>query len=395
MVSVFRKDRCAKCYEERATRNCLRHDKNIGWECCNGSRSDLKCPPQCQYAPKVTDDVPFPAVKSDSRSEFQHFSKLYIDFWLNKHNPAFDGASPISIARENPERMLHWLSSFKYPSGFPLKYLMDRLSLKNDIPEIDTKDPEEQVIGYLNEVLKREWKNLRGFTINKLEFNGFVERYAELIAEIPQLRKLNDYKIVSAGISEDGGTAFVLVELNHRQLWTLILTPRDGSWKIRQNIKGSPEIFYEQNKRANDIAELLSKGDEAQAWHLLEEARILYPDSADIYYYYGLHSQLVKQFDRAKVQFFSALVLDNEWSVPYYHLAALYLNEDNYEEALYWNEALSGLLPDDPNALNNVAACYAGLKNYAKAREIWEGLCKRFPDFELARMNLQKLNDGV
>lgn len=391
----MKKDRCRRCYTEFGIRKCLRHHKNIGWRCCNESRADSKCPPSCDFALRENADTAFPAFKAESRAEFQHLIRNYIDFWINQSSSFFENESPAKVAKDDSEAMLNWLSSYKFPAGFPIKYLMDRLALKNDVPDPDINDPEQIVTHYMNGVVSLEWPQIRAFTINKLHPEGAEEKYIQLVSAIPALKKIKTYDIVSAGISEDGSTAFVLLDLNHNTLWTMILTPREGTWQIRQNIKGSPQEYYSQNTRFTQIAETLGKGDEASAWHLIEEAKKIYPDSADIYYYSALHKQLIKQNDKAKVDFFSAIALDNCWTTPYFHLAALYLADNDFPEALYWYQQLELLAPEDPKVINNVAACYAGMKETARARQIWQGMLSSFPDFELARMNLEKLNHGL
>lgn len=395
MLNILKKDRCRRCYNEPGNRNCLRLSKMIGWQCCNDTRADRKCPINCDFALKDSAETAFPAFKAESRTEFQHLIRKYIDFWINQSSPFFNGKSPADTAKEDSEAVLHWLSTYQFPAGFPIKYLMDRLGLQNEVPELELSDPEAIVTNYMNSIIALEWNKIRGFTINNLTSDDLDNQYKQTISAIATLKKLTEFRIISAGISEDGSTSFVFLELNGKTSWTMILTPRDQRWCIRQNINGSPQEYYQQNARFTQIAETLGKGDEANAWHLIEEAKKLYPDSADIYYYSGLHKQLIKQNDKAKVDFFSAIALDNQWSTPYYHLAALYLESNNYTEALYWCELLDQVTPDDPKVMNNIAACHAGLKNTNKAREIWQGLRNRFPEFELAQMNLDKLDNGI
>ena len=397
MLHLINKDRCSRCHEERQVRYCLRTNKNLGWSCCNEQRIDRNCPPECNYTIPSIDapNIPFPAFKADSNTEFQHLVQLYIDQWIHHKNPLFDLDTPAQRAASDPPFMLKWLSSYRFPLFFPLPYLAQKLKLEIKFTEPQSVSPEEIASAYLDQVIAMEWSQLRQFTINDLDLDGVADRYASLLSELKPLKKLSRYDVISSGVSEDQNTAFVHLELNHKTLWTLILSPRNGQWKIRQNINGSPQEFYAQNKLFTELTSYLSSGDEASAWHVIERCRELFPDSADCYYYSGLYNQLVKQNDRAKVDFFNAITLDNHWASPYAHLAMLNLGSTNFTEAIYWFEKQSLLEPDDPKIVNNIAACYAGMKDMDRARQIWEQLLIDHPDFEMAQLNLDKLKNGV
>jgi len=117
----------------------------------------------------------------------------------------------------------------------------------------------------------------------------------------------------------------------------------------------------------------------------------IYPDSPDLYYYRALYWQLVKQREQAAVDFFNAIALDNSWTEPYLHLSAHYFVKGDYEQAKIWLEELKILQPDDPNVLNNLAAAYAGNGETEKAKELWQEIVQKYPAFEYARKNLEKL----
>lgn len=392
MMALFKKDRCGVCYTELGNRNCPRLRKDIGFRCCNKYRSDGKCPSDCNFALKDATDSGFPTFKADSRTEYTDLLKLYTDYWINRKNPAFEGHSPAEMAKSDPDRIFEWLSSYKYPAGFPLKYLLDRLGLKHSVSESTVMDAEQVAMDYLERVINYDWDALISYSTNTNPPTDTVERYRDLISEIPTLKKLKSFDIVSGGISEDGSVAFVALDLNHKTPWTIILRPHDNSWRVRQHISGTPKDFFGQNHFFGKIAEALANGDEANAWHLIEDAAMLYPDSADLYYYRALHALLIKQSQKAKVQFFNAIALDNSFVAPQMHLAAIYMQEANTEEALKWYLHLYDLQPDDPNIQNNLATCYAAGKDYSTARALWQKLLLKHPDFELARTNLEKLH---
>jgi len=392
MLSLFKSNRCQICYSERQVRQCHRKRKKTCWKCCNELRCDGMCPTECPYAPKTSENDFFPAFKADSRTENENVSKLHIDLWISRPHPALEMQSPSSLAKSNPSEALAWLSGFQYPQSFPLGYLMDKLGLKHE-GQPPEADPERIAENYLNSLIKLDYNSLRQWTINDGELPDISERYAELLSGIPALAKIGGFSVLHSGLGEDGTTALVYLEINHKSDWTLVLTNRNGRWQIRQNLAGSPQLFYAQNQAYSGIAEALGKAEDGEAWENLVTAFRSYPDSADLYYYRALYWQLVKQPDKATVDFFNAVALDNAWPEPYFHLGAIYLGKKDYEQALMWLKELARLVPDNPNALNNLAAAYAASGRTQEAKGLWQDIEKRFPGFGLATQNLQRLKE--
>ncbi len=271
------------------------------------------------------------------------------------------------------------------------KKLEIQLSINTELPP----DPESVVCSYFEAIIKWEWQGLISFTHNDLALEGCPERYTELVYQNHILKKIKNFAIVNSGTSEDKNIAFVYLELNHKYPWTVILSKRHEKWKLRQHLNGDPTLYYAQNQIYNELAKPLGEGNFTGLEQKFAHAFNLYPDSADLYYYQGLWYQGEKLFPQAKVNFFNAISLDNYWTAPFYHLALLNLQDKNFPEALYWLEKQHFLEPDDPRTLNNVAACHLHLGDRAKARQIWEEMLLKFPDFNIARENLSKLDQNV
>ncbi len=391
MLSLFKSSRCGRCYTERFVRVCSRKGKNTCWKCCNELRCDGNCPISCAYAPRNVEGSEFPSYKADSLNEGRMVLKLHIDLWIGRQNAQLENKTPSAFAQSKPQEMLAWLSGFQYPKGFPVDYLMEKLGLHHQETE-PVDDPESCAEAYLNTLIQLQWNKLHDYSINQSTMPDLADRYTELLQAIPTLSKINTYSIIHSGLGEDGISAIVFVELNHKQDWTLLLSNRNGKWQIRQNIAGNPQLYFAQNQVYSEIAQALGKADDAVAWEKLESALKSYPDSADLYYYKAIYWQLVKQLDKATVDFFNAIALDNDWPEPYFHLGAIYLSKKDFAQAAMWFAELTRLQPDNPNAFNNLAAAYAGGGETEKASEIWKMLLIKFPGFELAQMNLDKLN---
>lgn len=391
MLKLLRNNRCKTCYTERLVRHCPRKDKDLCWSCCNNLRYDAHCPDSCTYAPRVNAASPFPTFKADSQAEALTVLKLHIDLWVSKPNPLLDDKLPSEVAITDQGSMLKWLSSFQFPPNFPLAYLMQKLGLKQELPTPNA-DPETVCAEYMGSIISLAWDNLRGYTLNQNPHPDLKQRYPELIKGIAPLSKISTYSVIHSGLGEDGNSALVFMELNHKQDWTLILSNASGAWKVRQNIAGNPEHYFKQNQAYTAIADALGKGEDGKVWELIAENLKLYPDSPDLHYYRGLYWQMVKQPDQAAVDFFNAIALDNAWPEPYMLLANLSIVKKDFAQAREWLTELLKLQPEHPQALNNLAGVYAEEQNYDRARELWEKLLRLYPTFELAKTNLEKLS---
>jgi hypothetical protein len=395
MLSIFKSNRCEICYTERIVRECPRKKKKICWHCCNELRCDTKCPEACSYSGKENEQGIFPTFKADSLTESTDVLKRYIDLWVGRENPHLSAKSPISVAEANQADIVSWLTGFQYPSHFPLGYLMQKLGIEtSDNNEEQVSHHETCIHAFMQAVVRLAWDELRSFSVNQLPKDDLAVRYKEIMQSIPLLKKVSTYSIIHSGIGEDGVSALVYLELNHKQDWTILLSNAGGKWKIRQNILGSPKEYFAQNQIYSNIAEALGKADDAKVWELIQSNLKNYPDSPDLYYYRALYWQLSKDNDKAAVDFFNAISLDNTWIEPYFHLGALYLGKSDYQNAAYWFGELNSLHPDDPNAMNNLAACYAGDGRISEAKALWEKLLALYPTFDVAKKNLDKLNNG-
>jgi tetratricopeptide (TPR) repeat protein len=244
----------------------------------------------------------------------------------------------------------------------------------------------------MDAVIALDWEQIPDLSINSNPPQGCRERQIELLSSIPVLKRISTYNFIHGGTTEDGQTALVFLEINHRNDLSLVLSLRNKTWLVRQVILGSPKDFFLQNERYRAIAECLAKPDDARAWDLLQEALRIYPDSADLFYYRSLYWQLVKETGKAKVDFFNSICLDNGFVPSYYHLALLNASDREYDEAILWFELLDKLQPNDPQNLNNLAACYAQTGQKAKAKTLWETALSIQPGFEAAKLNLEKLS---
>lgn len=372
-------------------RKCPRRgDRELGWQCCLKMRIDLKCPLACPYAARHEANNPIPAFRSDSNTELWRTLSRYLDFWIHQPLPALNGLSPAELAGQDKNRLLAWLGTYQYPANFPIARLLEKLGVEHT-PVEEPQSPETIALAWLDRFLAQDWTALRAFTSNTLNWLDLEERYARLLSSSKELQKMNSREILHAGLAEDGVSAMVVLEINHKRIWSILLSSRDErGWKLRQNFCGSPDLYYKQNDLFRLLAEHLAQAEDVAAWQLLTDKMPFYPDCADLYYYRSFYWQLAKQLDKAKEDLMNALALDNGFFSAGTALASLLVNERELTTARDLYLILRTQRPDDLNVQNNLAACEAGLGNLDEALSIWGELARKAPAYEPAQKNLAK-----
>ncbi|MBW6514050.1 MAG: hypothetical protein K0B87_04775 [Candidatus Syntrophosphaera sp.] len=389
---LLNKERCAKCRSERSVRNCPRlRGKLIGWKCCNGLRIDLRCPESCPYAASfdASKVSPFPAFRADSNTEFGQAARRFIDLWCYQPQPELEGNTPAEKAAGDSTALLAWLSKFQYPANFPVAYLMEKLGFEHERPE-EPETPETVALGFFDAIIAHNWEQTRAFSQNELDDPELIKRYQHLLSTIPELARTKSCDILHAGAADDGVSAIVVLELNRKLVWTVLLSSSTGSWRIKQNLNGSPQLYYAQNQLFREIAEALGNGNDQLAWDLIKQSLPKYPDCADLYYYRALYWQLAKNKDRMREDFLNSWALDNNFFEAGFALATLYLSEKELLPAQAALRQLQVLRPEDLNVRNNLAACAAGLGNTEAAIGLWREILNTDPNYEPARKNLER-----
>lgn len=388
MLSLSRKDRCKKCHNERALRLCPKINKGLCWKCCNEIRIDMQCPSSCPYTPKLAEDSLFPSFKADNNHEAVDAMKSYINVWISKDSPAFDGTSPKKLSQIDSGKLLSILSEYQYPGNFPIEYLMEKLGLPHE-SESYIQTAEDVVAQYLDHIISLDFGNLRALTMNDSPLDDLEKRYERIIRNIPYYKKLKKYSFIHSGMTEDRSQSIVFVEFNYRDEYCFVLRYEDGSWFIRQSLNGNPSLYFKQNDLHQKIATFLANADDQRAYDEITEALRSYPDSADLYYYKALYWLLVKQPEKSKEDLRNAIALDNYFAPPYMHLGLLYLNDKDYKQAKLWFAACVKIAPDDLNAANNLAIAHLALGEKADAIKIWKDICSKDPNHEMAKKNLE------
>ncbi len=398
MPDWLKKERCQSCREERAVRFCLRRNRDLGWNCCNGYRIDGKCPDTCQYAPQPSEGAsPLPRLKSDSRTEFLDFLDRYLQIWMHKAIEALDKRTPAQLILDHEGKvdLKDWLGGFSYPDPGILEALNLRLGLDLPLTHAPASHPETLTAGYFDHIITLDWEQALAFHLPSSEIEPKLRNdLADDLAAHPVLKKTRRCEVINAGFTEDRRQAFVFCELNRKQNWTLIFAAAEGTWRLYQSIHGTLQDYYAQKNSFRELALALNANDSTKVSILLREARVRYPLCPDLYYYEGLFDLSSGRPDRAQTTFGKALALEPEWTEPLFRLALLDMHNKDFAPALLKWEKFLQSRPDDLNALNNLGVCQLGLEQRDQARAAWQQALKLDPSFQPARQNLDHLDHG-
>ncbi len=398
MMQWLKKERCRICSDERSVRYCLRHNKELGWKCCNSYRADGKCPDTCPYSPikDVTNSL-LPKIKSDSRTEFMDYLEHYLQSWIYLPVTDLNNQTPneLSLNETGKVALTDWLCGFSFPDSGILNLLNKKLNLKLEIQEEANPNIETLASSYFDAVISHDWDAVACFHIADFDCSAdTISYYTKLLMNHPMLKKVRHVTIINSGFTQDLKQAFVFCELNGKENWTFIFVNNAGYWQFYQSIWGTLQDYYEQKTQFRQIAIAISNKDESAIFNLLDSVKNKYPLSADIQYYYGLYYGLVKRWDDAKSAFTGALALEPNWQEPMFQLAFIFMSQKDYTTAITHLEKLNLLNPENANIMNNIGVCYLGLEQTDKAQSAWEQALRLDPNSEIAKKNLEHLRNG-
>lgn len=393
----LKKDRCKKCTEERSVRYCLRHNKELGWSCCNSYRADGKCPEACPYFPKKdTANSLLPQVKSDSRTEFLDYLERYLQFWIYLPFDELDNKAPYDLIQstEGKAKLTDWLSKFNYVDSSILSLLNKKLQLELAIPVEHKFNTEDLAAEYLDAIIAHDWDKAATFHIHNTEASAETTEYiVKQLMNHPLLKKVRTWSIINSGFTQDLKQAFVFCELNQKENWTFIFVNNDNTWQFYQSIWGTLQDYYDQKTQFRQIAVAINQKNDHVLFNLLNDNINKYPLSADIQYYYGLAWGMTDRINDAKVALLNAIMLEPNWLEPLYQLAFLYMNQKDFDTAISCWSKLALHNPQDANIQNNIGVCYLGLGQTDQAKTVWETALLLDPDSEMVKKNLEHLNN--
>jgi len=393
-LSFFKSDKCKICKKNLGHRFCFRTGKDICWQDCNEMRIDRKCPSECSYALKETDDLSL-KTKADSIAEYTDLLKKQIDKWISLPQKIFGDEIPRNMAESESgqQRLIEFFQQFQINSLIPLSYLKDKLSLHDLKVASHIKSYEDITIEFLEMIIKQEWKQTIDLLNNPERYDNeeFKKNYLLRLQSNKILVKLTDFFLVSSALSQDKKKSLVYFQLNGKYNITISLKRKNDNWLISEKIFGKPEIVNSEGQAMQQIAVLLSKNKLSDCFELLKKYSSIYVDSSDLNYYWGMYYMISNNEDKAFNFIQTAVELDPEFLEAKGIYATMLTQRKKIDSAKLIFEEIIKKNPKDIKSMNNLASIYISEKRKDEAKKLLEKCLIIDPNFEYAKKNLEKL----
>lgn len=390
-MSLFSKNRCKVCKEERAVRECARKGKMIGWHCCNSIRFDRKCPQSCEYHIPQSESLEF-NFKADSLEESNELVLRLFDIWSMKIHSEIGDESPQELSLTEAGRAIleKYFSKIRFLDTLPINKMRNKLQLPNiKLPVINNF---EQFAGLIMDTLiERDWETLMSNYYQQAQLQSaenkkiFIKRNKKFNA----FKKLKQYSLLSSSLNKEAKEAIVHFELNKKADITLNVILVDNKWMLKSRIIGQPQLFYGEDTAIKHIASMLSKNEMTDVFNLCQRYITIYPDSADIEYYWGLYHSISENINEARKHFEISYILDPTFAEPLYNLGFIYQVEKKNDKAREIYAQVLELNPNEVKTINNLAILHIEKQEWKQALEYLEKCMQINPDYDIAQKNYE------
>jgi len=416
--------KCTICKTHHGKRYCLRTNKHICWKCCNESRIDYKCPPECEYRVAEQKNLSNWQIKTDCLSEFHDFLDKHTKAWIAKKSSFFDDEVPLLLKKTAEgkkllESRLGRLDLDKTMAYYYEKHLEIDIDSKN---KPYTRSFEDTVKEFIETIGEGRWDNVSVFLYAPQDTTR--QKIVERLKKRKEMQHLDYYMVMASGISTDATEAFSSIEINHDLDMSIILKQIGEDWRIENIIFGEINLIYSETDSAKHITFALSKSDFSRAYQLLKQAEAIYYLSPDIQYYWGLYYSLQNKNKEALSAFVESSTLDPTFIDPIYYQALIHysdknittakdlfskavqiddkhisslnflgiisIEEKNIAQAKNYFEKCLQIDEKNVNALYNLGNIYAVEKDLETACKYFQKCLEIQPDFQLAQQGLEK-----
>jgi tetratricopeptide (TPR) repeat protein len=399
-LKLFNSDRCKICRKRKGNRFCIRVEGNICWNDCNILRVDLKCSQNCRYALKKNQrngkGIFFEfKTNADSQTEFTDLLKKEIDKWITSPQDFWNNKTPAELAEteEGKQQITTFFNSFTIPEYVPMQYLKRRLNLADLKIHSLKKNFETVAAEYLDLIISYEWdKTFELVNIkNKFADKDLWSNYLNRITSDKILKKMKHYDLISSALAEGKKTGIVFLEINGRYEISLILELIGTDWFVIGRIYGKPELYNGENEAVKQIAILLSSNKINEVFPLLKKYSAIFPDSADLHYYWGLYYTFSNNKQNAEEFFLNAVEIDSDFTEAKYNYAYVLHSQKKYTKAKDLYREILNAEPEEIKSMNNLASIHIDQGDYSAAKKLLDQCLEINSENEIARKNLERL----
>ncbi len=388
-MSLFSKNRCKVCKEEKAVRECPRTGKMIGWQCCNSMRFDMTCPSACAYFLPPTQSLEF-NIKSDSIEEANDLVLRLFDIWTMKIHPEIGDLSPLelSLTEEGRVALEEYFSKIRFLDTLPLNKMRQKLKLpKVELPTINSF--ESFAVNIMNILLDQDWDTFlkHYYHQEQLQSEENKNLFLKRNKKFTFFKKIKQFSLVSSSLNKENKEALIHFDINKKADITLNVIQVGEEWKLKSRIIGDPQLFYGEDTAIKHIATMFSKNEMEEVFELCYRYSMIYPDSSDIEYYWGLFHSISENIKEAKKHFEISYILDPTFAEPLYNIGFIYQVEKKNDQAREIYHRVLEINPNEVKSINNLAILHIEKQEWKQALEYLEKCIKLNPDYDIAQKN--------
>ena len=395
---IFQPKRCQICNKHKATRKCPKTRRQICFHCCNEIRIKLECPKDCKYVLKSAQDKNSLQLNnySESVTEQQELLNLHLKKWLKIENPIFENKTPKSYAETNAGKKK--INSFLEKHEQALKgalsynYVCEQLGIP--LNEKSNKTHEDIANRFMELVINYDHEKALSHLVHSEVYlkEDFKQNYLKRNLALKAFKAISEFDLIRSALSKEQDQAIVEFEINGKYPLSLVLQKMNSHWYIKEKVFGESGMVLSESEFIQRIAYNYAQQHFDKAYNDLKKYLQVFPDSADLHYYFGIFYSTKGKVEKAKEHFFNAMELAPKFTEAKYNYAFLYQAEGNiekcrelYEEILEQNE--------EKKTLNNLAVIYEQDGQLEQALVLLKKALELDPNFELAQKNIERINE--
>ena len=358
----------------------------------------MECPKDCKYVLKSTQDKNSLQLNnySESVAEQQGLLDLHLKKWLKTENPIFENKTPKSYAETEAgkKKIDSFLNKHEQALKGALSYNYVREQLGIPHKEKTNKSHEDVANRFMELVTNYDHEETLPLLVHHEVYKNedFKQNYLKRNLAIKAFKSIKEFDLIRSALSKEQDQAIVEFEINGKYSLSLVLQKINDIWFIKEKVFGESGMVLSENEFIQRIAYNYAQQHFDKANNDLKKYMQVFPDSADLHYYFGIYYSTKGKVEKAKDHFFNAMELAPEFTEAKYNYAFLFQAEGNIEKCRELYEEILEL-EEEKKTLNNLAVIYENDGQLEQALVLLKKALELDPDFELAQKNLERINE--
>jgi len=358
----------------------------------------LECPKDCKFVLKSTQDKNSLQLNnySESISEQQELLDLHLKKWLKTENPIFENKTPKSYAETDAGKgkINSFLKKHEQALKGALSYNYVREQLGIPLKEKAQKTHEDVANRFMELIINYDYEKTLPLLVHREVYKNeyFKQNYLKRNLSIKAFKAIKEFDLIRSALSKEQDRAIVEFEINGKYPLSLVMQKLNGQWFIKEKVFGESGMVLSESEFVQRIAYNYAQQHFDKAYNDLKKYLQVFPDSADLHYYFGIYYSTKGKIEKAKEAFFNAMEFDPEFIEAKYNYAFLFQAEGNMEKA---RELYEDILEqkEEKKTLNNLAVIYEQDGQLEQALVLLKKALELDPNFELAQKNFERINE--